>query len=136
MKNFRKFIPSNNRSNLRLFLQLSIIILFAAASLLIWQTAAQMQDKNNEENPPTERFSINGIQPTLGNYPNTTVVVGRNTTIMPDVAPTGTTSINVSTNSNFKGLLAADPTTGIVRITNAHPAGTYTVTVKPSAAAE
>ena len=31
--------------------------------------------------------------PTLGNYPNTMVVVGANTTVTPDAAPTGATSI-------------------------------------------
>ena len=45
------------------------------------------------------------------------------------LAPTNTTSINVSTSTDFKGTLAGDPTTGVVRVTDAHPAGTYTVTV-------
>ena len=43
---------------------------------------------------------------------------------------TNTTSINVSTSTDFNGTLAGDPTTGVVRVTDAHPAGTYTVTVK------
>ena len=47
----------------------------------------------------------------------------------PDAAPANTTSINVSTDSNFKGTFAASPTTGVVTVTDAHPAGTYTVTV-------
>ncbi|MEO8435803.1 MAG: FG-GAP-like repeat-containing protein [Pyrinomonadaceae bacterium] len=68
--------------------------------------------------------------PTLGNYPPTMVAVGANTTVTPDAAPTGATSINGATNSNFKGVLIANPTTGVVRVTNAHPAGTYLVTVK------
>ncbi|MCA1602827.1 MAG: hypothetical protein LC776_14740 [Acidobacteria bacterium] len=68
--------------------------------------------------------------PTLGNYPNTMVVVGANTTVTPDAAPTGATSINVATDSNFKGTFVANPITGVVRVTNAHPAGSYTVTVK------
>ena len=38
--------------------------------------------------------------------------------------------MNVSTNSNFKGVFLADPVTGVVRITNAHPIGAYLVTVK------
>jgi hypothetical protein len=38
-------------------------------------------------------------------------------------------SINVSTSTDFKGTLIGDPTTGVVRVTNAHPAGTYRVTV-------
>ena len=40
------------------------------------------------------------------------------------------TSINVSTSTNFKGTLEGDPATGVVRVTDAHPAGTYTVTVR------
>ena len=49
---------------------------------------------------------------------------------IPDAAPTNTTSINVSTSTNFKGKLEGYPTTGVVRVTDAHPAGTYTVTVR------
>ncbi len=74
-------------------------------------------------------------EPTLGNYPNTSVQLGGSTTITPDAAPTNTTGINVSTSTSFNGKLAADPVTGVVRVTNAHPAasfapGFYTVTVK------
>ena len=47
----------------------------------------------------------------------------------PDAAPTDTTSINVSTSTNFQGTFAADSMTGIVLVTNAHPAGIYPVTV-------
>ena len=67
--------------------------------------------------------------PTLGNYPDTTLALSTDTTVTPDAAPTNTTSINVSTSTNFNGTLAGDPTTGVVRVTDAHPAGTYTVTV-------
>ena len=67
--------------------------------------------------------------PTLGNYPNTTLALSTDTTVTPDAAPTNTTSINVSTSTDFNGTLAGDPTTGVVRVTDAHPAGTYTVTV-------
>ncbi|MGH9948356.1 MAG: FG-GAP-like repeat-containing protein, partial [Pyrinomonadaceae bacterium] len=70
------------------------------------------------------------LVPTLGNYPSTLVALSENTTVTPDAAPTGAASINVSTDSNFKGTFAAAPVTGAVRITNAHPAGTYTVTVR------
>ena len=66
---------------------------------------------------------------TLGNYPNTPVQLGANTTVTPDAPPTNTVSINVSTSTNFKGRLEGNPTTGVVRVTDAHPAGTYTVTV-------
>jgi FG-GAP-like repeat/Putative Ig domain len=65
----------------------------------------------------------------LGNYPNTTVQLGGNTTVTPDAAPTNTTSIDVSTSTNFKGRLEGNPGTGVVRVTDAHPAGAYTVTV-------
>ena len=58
------------------------------------------------------------------------VVASGNATVTPDAAPIGATSINVSCTSNFKGTFVANPGTGVVRVTNAHPAGTYTITVK------
>ena len=58
-----------------------------------------------------------------GQLPATTVQLGANTTITPDAAPTNTTSINVSASTNFKGQLEGNPTTGVLRLTNAHPAG-------------
>src|SRR5438128_2583871 len=66
---------------------------------------------------------------TLGNYPDKSVQLGANSTITPDAAPTNTTSINVSTSTNFKGKLEGNPATGVVRVTDAHPAGAYTITV-------
>ena len=62
---------------------------------------------------------------TLGNYPNTTVQLGANTTVTPDAPPTNTTSINVSTSTNFKGRLEGNPATGVVRVTDSHPAGIF-----------
>src|SRR5438477_1631721 len=67
--------------------------------------------------------------PTLGNYPDTSVPLSTDTTVTPDAAPTNTMNINVSTSTDFKGKLEGDPTTGVVRVTDAHPAGTYTVRV-------
>ncbi|HEX8071742.1 MAG TPA: FG-GAP-like repeat-containing protein [Pyrinomonadaceae bacterium] len=67
--------------------------------------------------------------PTLGSYANASVVLSTNTTITPSAAPTNTTRINVATSTSFKGKLEGDPATGVVRVTDAHPAGTYTVTV-------
>ena len=67
---------------------------------------------------------------TTGSYPNKTIGLSGNTTVAPAVAPTNTARMTVSTTSDFKGTLSADPTTGVVRITNAHPAGTYTINVK------
>ena len=68
--------------------------------------------------------------PILGNYPNTSLPLSTDTTVLPDAAPTNTTSMNVSTSTNFKGSLEGYPATGIVRVTDAHPAGAYTVTVR------
>src|SRR5204862_7905788 len=65
----------------------------------------------------------------LGSYPNATVLLSANTTVTPDALPTNTTSINVSTSTNFKGRLEASPVDGVVRVTDAHPAGVYVVTV-------
>ena len=74
-------------------------------------------------------LSIIVAQPTPGNYPDTSIPLSTDTTVTPDAAPTNTTSINVSTSTDFKGKLEGDPMTGVVRVTDAHPAGTYTVTV-------
>ena len=108
MKNFRKSISSNKLA-LNLFVKLSVVALFAAAGLLAWQTSARMESKMSEESrqagqlwnigkhQQTAIFDTNSttnssLIPTLGNYPNTTVAVGKNTTITPDAAPTGATS--------------------------------------------
>jgi hypothetical protein len=71
-----------------------------------------------------------GKTPVLGNYPDTSVPLSTNTIVTPDAAPTNTTRMNVSTSTNFKGMLEGNPVTGVVRVTDANPAGTYTVTVK------
>ena len=65
--------------------------------------------------------------PTLGSYSSTLVTMGGNSSITPSTAPTGATSVTVATSTDFKGTLFADPTTGVVRVTNAHPAGVYTI---------
>lgn len=71
--------------------------------------------------------SISPLDPILGHYPNSTVLLNGNTAITPNTAPANTTSICVSTSTNFNGELEGDPTTGVVRVTNAHPTGTYHV---------
>src|SRR5207253_1461263 len=70
-----------------------------------------------------------GSLPTLGNYPDTAIPLSANTTVTPDAVPANTITINVSTSTNFKGKLEGNPGTGTVRVTDAHPAGAYTVTV-------
>src|ERR1044072_5626826 len=66
---------------------------------------------------------------TLGNYTDTIVEVGKNISVEPDAAPSDVTSISVSTSPLFKGTLTADPSTGVVRVTNPYPAGTYAVRI-------
>jgi hypothetical protein len=97
-------------------------LLFAGllAGLLL-PTAASPVDRKTIEIPDA---------PTLGNYPDTSLPLSTDTTVTPDAAPTDTARITVSTSTNFKGKLEGNPTTGVVRVTNAHPAGTYTVTVR------
>src|ERR1041385_2590357 len=78
---------------------------------------------------PLRDRSTDGPSPTLGNYPDTSLPLSTNMTVTPDAAPTNITSVTVSTATNFNGTLQGNPTTGIVRVTDANPAGTYTVTV-------
>ena len=79
---------------------------------------------------PEPAAIMGGATPVLGNYPNKSMPLSTDTTVVPDAAPMNTTSMNVSTSTGFKGKLEADPATGVVRVTDAHPAGTYTVTVR------
>ena len=72
------------------------------------------------------------LPPGLGEYPNMTVALSGDVTVTPDAVPTGATSINVLTSTSFKGTFTADPVMGLVRVTNAHPAGAYSVTVQAS----
>jgi hypothetical protein len=67
---------------------------------------------------------------TLGTYPSSMVKSGQNISITPSAAPTNTSSTVAYTNTNFMGVLSVDPTTGVVQVTNAQLAGTYTITVK------
>jgi hypothetical protein len=90
---------------------------------------ATIEDVTDTDFHAFDLIGYDVVPPTLGNYPGTTVSLGSETTITPDAAPTLASGINVSTSTNFKGTFAADPATGVVRVTNAHPAGAYTVTV-------
>src|SRR2546430_5833548 len=80
--------------------------------------------------PMIARESRIAETPSLGNYPNVSLPLSTDTTVTPDAPPTNTTRINVSTSTNFKGKLEGYPATGVVRVTDAHPAGAYTVTVR------
>jgi hypothetical protein len=69
--------------------------------------------------------------PTLGTYPATSVTAGGGATVMPSVPPSDNGSIASLTASapGFAGTLTGNPTTGVITITGANPAGSYTVTV-------
>ena len=108
--------PDNFTKNRKRFARTSARVLF-----FVTLTAAS---------PIESRPNAIAVTPTLGNYPDTSLPLSTDTTVTPDAAPTNTTSINVSTSTNFKGKLEGNPTTGVVRVTDAHPAGTYTVTVR------
>jgi FG-GAP-like repeat/FG-GAP repeat len=121
--------------NLRVLISLFVFLAGVFLTLLGFGTFsnASAQPKGNAfELGPTGSESEPGglLTPGLGNYPNTSLLLSTDTTVTPDAAPTNTTSINVSTSTNFKGTLEGNPTTGVVRVTDAHPAGTYTVTVR------
>ncbi|MFN8349376.1 MAG: FG-GAP-like repeat-containing protein [Spirosomataceae bacterium] len=88
---------------------------------------------NNDCDEGTYDFAVQGtgVPPTLGTYPPTTVATaGGNATVIPSAAPTNAPSVTAYTSPVFKGLLSVNPTTGVVNVTNAHPAGSYTVTVR------
>lgn len=97
---------------------------------------------NSDPNEGNYTFAIAGTgtvpPPTLGSYSAATVVAGRDGTVAPSAAPSGTVRATATARSanpataalTFNGLLTVNPATGAVRVTNAMPAGIYTVTVR------
>lgn len=77
--------------------------------------------------------SLGDPAPTLGSYPDSTAFEGANTTVTPSSAPTGAQRFTASTSADFQGLITVDPSSGVVRITNARPAGVYTVNLTATA---
>src|SRR5215213_4448884 len=108
----------------RRLLLLSSALLFLSGLVLCLSQAAPGARAGSPSAPSLT------LPPALGNYADASVQLGANTTVTPDSAPFDTVGINVSTSTSFKGRLEGDPATGVVRVTNAHPAGTFTVTVK------
>ena len=70
------------------------------------------------------------LAPILGTYANASIPLSTDATVTPNSVPSNTTNISVSTSTNFKGRLEGYAATGVVRVTDAHPAGIYTVTVR------
>lgn len=106
MKNIQTTKSSNKQ--LKLFGLLTFFILFGFSSVV----------------------KIYALPPTLGNYPNTSVVSGGNTTIIPDTVPTDVLNAVAFTNTNFRGTLVVNPITGVLTVTNARQSGIYTITIK------
>jgi uncharacterized protein YjdB len=79
-------------------------------------------------------YTVNTNPIVLGTYPSTSVTAGQNTMVTPSAAPTGATTLNAFADAGFTGILTVDPATGVVTITDALQAGTYTVTVTHASA--
>ncbi|MBP6002580.1 MAG: VCBS repeat-containing protein [Pyrinomonadaceae bacterium] len=67
--------------------------------------------------------------PAIGTYPATEVGLGGQTLVTPSGGTIGSLRLVAYSNTNFKGTIEADPVTGVVRVTNAHPVGVYPVTL-------
>src|ERR1043166_198522 len=111
-----------NNSSRALALQITLPAVLLCIPVVLVAIAAPIKNRSGEQKP------LGG--PTLGNYPETTMPLSTDTTVTPDASPTNTTRITVSSSVNFNGRLEGYPATGVVRVTDAHPAGTYTVTVR------
>src|SRR2546428_683549 len=94
-------------------LQITLSIALISISAFLLAIAAPFNTKNAlEQNPLGFAPDVAVLTPTLGNYPATSMPLSTDTTVTPDAAPTNTTSINVSTSTNFKGKLEGYPATG------------------------
>ncbi len=69
------------------------------------------------------------VLPTLGNYTDNVIGLSGNDIRRPTNAPMDADRITATTSANFKGVITVDNATGNVSITDAAPAGTYTVSV-------
>src|SRR5262249_37639651 len=70
--------------------------------------------------------------PTVGNYPDATVVPGGNVSVTPATAPADNgsiASVTAAASAGFTGTFTTSTATGAVTINNAGPAGMYTITV-------
>ncbi len=102
------------------------------AWVLLFLLLPLLANAANGKHPVKTRGDLPGTAtaaPTLGVYPGAGVIAGGNTTITPDAAPVGATQLMVAANTNFTGVLTADPTTGVVSVIDAKQTGVYSVTV-------
>ncbi len=69
--------------------------------------------------------------PTLGTYPNAAVLPGGSTTVTPNAVPSDNVAVVSLTASapGFTGTFAGNTASGVITVTGATPAGSYTVTV-------
>ncbi len=123
----KKQTESNIKAHL--FRGACYLILLLAVCLIPFALAQRASIQRSAVATSHNSDSIPTAMPTLGTYPDTAIPLSTDTMVTPEATPTNTTSINVSTSTDFDGTLQGDPTTGVVRITDAHPQGTYTVTV-------
>jgi hypothetical protein len=88
---------SNRASTLRVALSTGLI----SISVILFAIAASARPKKTPRHDPHEFQLAEGADSVtaLGNYPDTSIPLSTDTTVTPDVAPTNTTSINVSTNT-------------------------------------
>ncbi|MCO6509830.1 MAG: VCBS repeat-containing protein [Aridibacter famidurans] len=96
----------------------------AAAILFSLLTAGVYAQKSQVTGDPA---------PTLGTYPDSTAFEGANVEVTPSSAPTGALRFTARTSAEFQGVISVDPATGVVRVTNARPAGVYTVDLTATA---
>src|ERR1043166_1509599 len=104
-----------------------LTVIFSSLALLV-ALAAPTKGRAPENNAGRSKSGVSS--PIIGHYPDTMIGLSGNTTVMPDSAPVSIASMDVSASTDFKGTLEGDAMTGVVRVTDAHPAGTYTVIVK------
>jgi hypothetical protein len=64
----------------------------------------------------------------VGNYPDTNIIAGGNIVLYPDTI-SGVPGIKAIASAGFTGTIHVDPFIGILNITNAGPAGVYTISV-------
>ncbi|MDC1379624.1 FG-GAP-like repeat-containing protein [Algibacter sp.] len=70
---------------------------------------------------------INNLQ--AQQFEDRTVLLGENFFFISEDIIASDTAVHVTSNLDFTGVLSANPVTGEIRITNAGPVGTYTITV-------